>query len=419
VKAFAEWNYLRTTLRALTQRNFRIFFVGQSISLIGTWMQQVAVSWMIYRLTGSAFVLGLYGFASQIPSFLLTPFAGVAADHWNRHRTLVIVQSAFMIQAFTLALLSWTGTASPAAVITLGAVAGILASFDVPARQAFLIELVEKRELLGNAIALNASLFNGARLIGPAIAGLVIAASGETVCFVLNAISYVAILVALARVRIVRKAKIPRQTGFFTNLKEGFVYAYTFKPFFYTLGLLAVVCFFGMPFTVFLPIFSKEILAGNSSTLGFLVAATGFGAFTAAMALASKKDFSGLPRLISLSSGLFAVSLLLFSFSTSFRLSFVLMFFAGFGIMLQMGSTNTIIQAFVVDDKRGRMASFYTMAFMGTVPLGSLAMGVFAKRFGMQGTLAFSAVACLIFSLLFFSKLPSLKKALLSAPQVS
>ena len=397
-------------LGALKHRNFRLFFFGQSISLIGTWMQQVAMIWLVYRLSNSEFLLGLVGFCSQIPSFFLAPVAGVFTDRWNLHRTILLTQSLAMCQALVLALLALTGTVAIWHVLALSVCMGLVTAFDIPARQAFLIQMVEGREELANAIGLNSSMFNGARLVGPAIAGFLIAAVGEGVCFLLNALSYLAVLAALLamRLRPQAAAKTPRHV--FHELREGFRYAFGFLPIREILMLLALVNMAAMPLTVLLPLFAKYVLHGGPATLGLLTAAMGLGALSGALRLAFRRSVLGLGRQIAWASAIFGLGLIAFSFSHALWLSILLLVVSGFALMMETAASNTILQTIVDDDKRGRVMSFYAMAFLGAAPLGSLLAGSLASHLGAPRVVQLAGSMCILGSLVFAWRLPVLRK---------
>ena len=398
-------------LRALKYRNYRLFFSGQLISLIGTWMQQIALSWLVYRMTNSALMLGLVGFVGQIPTFLFSPFAGVLIDRFNKHRILVLTQTLAMIQAFTLVILISTGSISVYHILFLNFFLGIVNSFDAPTRQSFVVEMIENKEDLGNAIALNSMMFNSARLIGPSIAGILIAAVGESMCFLINGISYIAVIIALLAMKINFKKSILEQKHILQELKEGWNYTLNFRPIKYLLLLIGLVSLMGTPYVVLMPVFAKEILHGGPHTLGFLVGSMGVGAFFGAMLLASRKNVVGLGRIIMRVTFLFGVTLILFSFSKNIFLSIALLFIAGFAMMTQMASSNTIIQTIVEDSKRGRVMSFYTMSFMGTMPIGSLIAGILASKIGAINTVIIGGICCIIGSLLFASRFKEFRKA--------
>jgi MFS family permease len=400
---------LSLIFRALYHRNYRLFFGGQGISLIGTWMQQIAMSWLVYHLTNSAFLLGVVGFSSQICSFIFSPFAGVFSDRWNRHRILVATQTFAMIQAFILAFLTLTHRITIHQIILLSILLGLVNAFDMPTRQSFVVEMVERREDLGNAIALNSFLFNGARLVGPSIAGIFISILGEGMCFLLNGISFLAVIIALLAMKMKSDKKEPEKTRVLKRLKEGFIYAYGFLPIRNILLMLGWTSLVGMAYTTLMPVFARDILHGNSQTFGFLMAASGMGAAIGAIYLASRKSVIGLLRIIGVASGIFGLSLIAFSFSHSLWLSLLLLLLVGFGMMVQMASSNTVLQTIVDDTKRGRVMSLYAMSFlMG--PFGSLLGGSLASKIGAPYTLMISGASCLLGSFLFIKKQPSLRE---------
>jgi MFS family permease len=398
-------------LRALGHRNYQLFFSGQSISLIGTWMTRIATSWLVYRLTGSALLLGIVGFAGQIPSFLLAPFAGVLVDRWNRHRLLVWTQVLAMLQSSALAVLTLTRVINIRHVILLSVFQGLINAFDMPARQAFLVEMIEKREDLPNAIALNSSMVNAARLLGPSIGGVIIAAVGEGWCFTIDAVSYVAVIASLVAMKVTpRILKRVNEANMLQQLREGWRYASRFAPIRKVLLLLALVSLVGMPYTVLMPVFANEILHGGPNTLGLLMAASGVGALVGAMFLAARRSVLGLGKYIPLMSGVFGAGLIAFSFSRAIWLSLMLMVVTGLGFMVQMAVSNTVLQTIVEEDKRGRVMSFYTMAFMGTAPFGSLLAGSVADRIGAPHTLLIGGIGCIVGALWFAFSLPSLRR---------
>jgi MFS family permease len=398
------------SFRALRHRNFRLFIGGQIVSLTGTWMQQVALGWLVYRLTHSAFLLGLVGFAGQIPSLFLAPFAGVWADRWNRHRMVVATQTVSMVQALLLAGLVLTGTVRIAHVLALSLFLGIVNAFDVPARQSFLVEMVNGREDLANAIALNSSTFNAARLVGPSVAGAIIAAAGEGLVFLLNGLSYLAVIASLLAMRLPPRPPLPGPAApVWHNLREGVGYVTRSAPIRSILLLLSLVSLAGAPYAVLLPVFAADVLHGDAHTLGFLVGAIGVGALCGALLLASRRTVRGLGRVIVASVALFAVSIASFSLSQRLWLSLVLVFLSGFGLMVHMASSNTIVQTVVDDDKRGRVMSFYAAAFQGTMPLGSLLAGSLAGLVGAPRTLLLGGGVCLVGALAFARALPGIR----------
>jgi MFS family permease len=396
--------------RALSYRNYRLFFFGQGVSLVGTWMQQVAMSWLVYRLTGSALLLGTVGFTSQIPTFLVAPFAGVLADRWNRRRLLLATQSLAMIQAFLLSYFVLTGSIQVWQIIALSLLLGVVNGFDIPVRQSFVIDMVEEKGALANAIALNSSMVNAARLVGPSIAGLLIGMVGEGVCFLVNGASYLAVLLSLAAMRVTPRPTMAKRGSVLQELRDGVRYAAGFVPIRAILLLLALMSLTGMPYAVLLPVFARDVLHGGPHTFGFLMAASGVGAFSATLYLASRRSVLGLGRLIAVSCALFGVGVAAFALSRQLWVSLVFLAVAGFGAMMQVAASNTILQTIVDDDKRGRVMSLFTMAFMGMTPFGSLFAGALASRLGAPLTVQVGGVACLFGALLFAAWLPSLRE---------
>jgi MFS family permease len=396
--------------RALRHRNFKLFFTGQSISLIGTWMTRVATSWLVYRLTGSALLLGLVGFAGQIPTFLLAPFAGVLVDRLNRRNMLVWTQALAGLQSLALAVLTLARVITIHEVIWLSVLQGLINAFDMPGRQAFLIQMVEDKQDLGNAIALNSSIVNVARLIGPALAGFVIAAVGEGYCFLIDGISYLAVIASLLMMRVniapVRRAA----TSILGQLKEGWTYVRGFPPIRTILLLFALISLMGMPFMVLMPIFASNVLHGGPHTLGFLLGASGVGALISAVSLALRRTVRGLTTMIQISAALFGLGLICFGLSRILVLSMLLMVVVGFGMMQGLAASNTVIQTLVPEDKRGRVMSYYTMAFVGMAPFGSLLAGGLAHRFGAPHAVMITGAFCLAGSLWFTTQLKSIRK---------
>jgi MFS family permease len=399
----------RFALRALQHRNFRLYFSGQGISLIGTWMTRVATSWLVYRLTGSALLLGLVSFVGQLPTFLFAPFAGVWVDRLNRHRVLIATQALAMLQSFAMAGLTLANVITMPQIIALGAFQGLINAFDMPARQAFVTQMVEDKQDLGNAIALNSSMVNISRLIGPPIAGVIIAVVGEGLCFLIDGISYVAVLLSLIAMRSILPQKISKGGKITHELKEGLDYVAHFVPVRTILLLLALVSLVGMPYAVLMPIFAARILHGGPHTLGFLMSASGIGALAGAVYLATRKSVLGLGKVIVIASGLFGAGLIGFALSHWLWLSLLLLLFVGFGMMVNLASSNTILQTIVPDESRGRVMSYYTMAFIGMAPFGSLIAGSFANRIGAPGTILISGICCMAAALWFSSKLRDLR----------
>jgi MFS family permease len=398
---------LRATLRALQHRNFQLFFSGQLISLIGTWMQSVAQSWLVYRLTGSSLLLGSVGFVSQIPVFLVAPVGGIVADRHNRQRVVIGTQTASMLLAFALAALTLTGVVQVWHIFVLASLLGVVNAFDIPGRQSFLVDMVGKEDLM-NAIALNSSMFNGARIIGPSIAGLLVARIGEGWCFFANAVSYIAVIIGLLMMRV--PARSYRASGSpLAHIIEGFRFVRHTGPIRAILLLLGLVSLVAMPYTVLMPVFADKILHGGARGLGILMGATGVGALLGALTLATRSGVRGLGRWVAFSCGGFGLSLVLFSLSRSFWLSAALLLPVGFSMMLQMSSSNTLIQAMVPDHLRGRVMSVYSMMFMGMAPFGALFGGALADRLGAPLTVSMGAVACIGGAALFGLHLPKIR----------
>jgi MFS family permease len=398
--------------RALKHRNFRLFFGGQSISLIGTWMTRIATSWLVYRLTGSALLLGLVGFAGQIPTFLFAPFAGVWVDRLNRRHVLVITQTLAMLQSFGLAVLTLAKVITIREILALSVFQGLINAFDMPGRQAFMVQMVEDRQDLGNAIAINSSMVNMARLLGPALGGIVIAGFGEGYCFLIDGISYLAVIASLLMMRLNIAAVKREATSMLEQLKEGWAYVSGFAPVRTILLLFAIVSLMGMPYTVLMPIFAGRILKGGPHTLGFLMGAVGIGALISGVSLAVRKTVLGLGKMIPIAAAMFGAGLILFSMSRVLWLSMILMLFTGFGMMQQMAASNTIIQTIVPEDKRGRVMSYYTMAFVGMAPFGSLLAGALAHAVGAPHTLVINGLCCIAGAVWFTTRLKFIRKLL-------
>jgi MFS family permease len=400
--------------RALAHRNFRLFLFGQGVSLIGTWMQQVALAWLVFELTGasadSAFWLGLVNFCGQAPALVLAPFAGVFVDRWNLHRLLLVTQTLMMLQAFAVAALALTGTADVPALIALSVVLGVVNVFDMTARQAFYATMIDRREDLANAIALNSSMVNGSRLVGPALAGLLLAETSAGVCFLVNGVSYLAVLAALLAMRLGPRPRPPHRGPVQAGLREGLSYAWGFAPIRAILLLLSLVSLMGMSYSVLLPVFAKDVLRGGPAEYGLLGAAAGVGALAGALLLAARHSVLGLGRWIALTPALFGAALVGFSFSDKLGLSLPLLVVAGFAMMVHMAASNTVLQTVVDEDKRGRVMSLYTMAFLGTLPLGSLLAGSLAHQIGAPGMVRLGGACCVVASLLFAVQLPRLRE---------
>jgi MFS family permease len=396
------------TFRALKHRNFKLFFSGQIISLVGTWMQTVAQSWLIYRLTGSSVLLGLLGFVGQIPIFLLSPLAGLVADRWPRQRVVIATQTSSMLLAFILAALTMTGRIRVWEIIVLATLLGIVNAFDVPARQSFMIEMVGREDLL-NAIALNSSMFNGARVAGPAIAGVLVAVVGEGWCFFLNGVSYLAVIAGLFMMRLKKSKPAHDGSAPLEKLREGIRFARHTKPIRALLILVAIVSFMALPYTVLMPIFAVQILHGGASAYGTLMGAVGVGAMFGALALAMRQQLRGLGNVVSYAATGLGASLVLFSFSHWFWVSFTILIVSGFTMMMQFTATNTLIQAMVPDQLRGRVMSLYSMMFLGMSPIGSLLAGALADRVGAPVTVAIGGLISCLGGLAFARKWPSMR----------
>ncbi|HLG57747.1 MAG TPA: MFS transporter [Vicinamibacterales bacterium] len=399
-------------LRALQYRNYRLFFGGQIVSLAGSWITTTATSWLVYRLTGSAFLLGVVGFAGQFPTFPLGPVVGIFIDRWDRRRLLVATQTISMLQSFMLAALTLSGRITVEAVILLNLVQGIVNAFDMPARQTFLVTMIESKDDLPNAIALNSMMVNVARLLGPSIAGIVIAATSEGWCFLIDGVSYLGVIAALVSMRIPpRPAPAVNRQGARQQLVEGWKYVSGSRPIRSIILLLGLVSLVGVPYSVLMPVFAATVFHGGPHTLGLLMGATGCGALVGAFWLASRKSVVGLGRIIVIACASFGAGIIGFSFATALPVAILCLFVAGCGFIVQMASSNTIIQTIVDDDKRGRVMSFYMMAFLGTVPFGSLLAGWMSSRIGAPRTVLVDGLCCLAGAAWFAVKLPSIRMA--------
>ncbi len=396
--------------RALRVYNFRLFFMGQFISLIGTWIQQLASSWLMYRLTSSSMWLGLLAFSAQLPIFLFTPITGVVADRYNRHHILMITQILLCVQSFILGLLVVLGHVTPAWLLVLNIMQGCFNAFDMPVRQSFVFDMVAQKELLSNAIALNSVVFNSTRLIGPPLAGLLVAQFGEGICFLINTTTFSGIIVALLFMKNVTYTSLSRAGNFKENIHEGLRYVKNHYPIRMVLLLLALISLLGMPYMVLMPVVAVEILHGDSHTLGFLLGTAGLGALIGALFIASRSHTARFENSIAAGSLLLGCGLILFSFSRNLYVSLVLMFIIGVSLIIQMASSNTFIQSMVEDSMRGRVMSLYTMSFIGMATIGNLFAGIIAHRIGVPRTLLLSGVGCTIVAFLFYRNLKILKK---------
>ena len=409
--------------RALRHRNFRLFFGGQTISLIGTWMTRIATAWLVYRLTHSALLLGTVSFAGQIPTFLVAPFAGVWIDRWDRRQVLVWTQTLAMVQSFALAGLTFSGHITIHWILFLSVMQGIINAFDMPGRQSFMVQMVEDRADLGNAIAINSSMVNVARLIGPSLAGMLIAVTSEAWCFLIDGVSYIAVIASLLMMHVHVPAIMRKATSTFHEMKEGWSYVSGFLPIRTILMLFAVVSLMGMPFVVLMPVFAATVLHGGPHTLGFLMGAMGVGALASALSLAARRNVRGLIRMIPVAAAVFGLGLIGFGLSSTFWLSMAMVLVAGAGMMQGMAASNTIIQTLVDEDKRGRVMSYYTMAFMGMAPFGSLLAGtmahaipstplwIFSKTMlaGAQWTVIINGLVVVLGAAWFATRLPALR----------
>jgi len=392
--------------RALRHRNFQLFFVGQGISVIGTWMTRLATTWLVYRLTHSALLLGVVSFSGQIISFLVGPLAGVWVERLNRQKMLVWTQAAAAAQSLALAALTLAHVITLGEVIALAALQGLINAFDMPGRQSFLVQMVESRDDLSNAIAINSSMVNGARLVGPAIAGVVVAAWGEGWCFLIDGISYFAVIASLLLMKI-RAAEARRtRASLFEQMREGWDYVRTYRPLRTILLLFSLISLMGFPYMVLLPVFAAQILHGGPATLGMLTGASGVGALTSALSLAVRKSVAGLTRMIQIASGMLGAALILFGLSHVLWVSMGLMVFAGFGLMQVASASNTVIQSLVDEDKRARVMSYYSTAFFGAAPFGSLMAGALGERVGAPATVMVTGAFCIAGSVWFAMNLP-------------
>ncbi|WP_341527522.1 MFS transporter [Nostoc sp. UHCC 0302] len=400
----------QSLLPALKSRNYQLFFAGQGVSLIGTWMTQLATIWLVYKLTNSPLMLGVVGFTSQIPSFFLAPFGGVFVDRFSRYRTLIGTQILAMIQSLALAVLALTGVIQVWHIIVLSLFQGFINALDAPARQAFVPELVERREDLANAIAINSTMVNGARLIGPAIGGLLIAKVGASYCFLIDGLSYIAVIAALLAMKIKPWKVSVDNSNPLQRVKEGFVYAFSFPPIRAILLLSALVSLMGQQNTTLVPIFAEDILKGGAETLGFLMAASGVGALAGGIYLATRQTILGVGKLIAIAPAILGIGLICFSLSRFLPLSLFTMLFVGLGTILQIAASNTVLQTIVDEDKRGRLMSLYTMSFLGMIPVGNLLGGFLATHLGASLTLIVDGIACIIGSIIFSRQLPTLRQ---------
>lgn len=396
--------------RALRHRNFRLFFGGQSISLIGTWMTRIATAWLVYRLTKSALLLGTVSFAGQIPTFLLAPFAGVIVDRIDRRKVLIWTQTLAMVQSLALAWLTLSHRITIGEVLALSAMQGVINAFDMPGRQSFMVQMVESRSDLSNAIAINSSMVNMARLVGPSLAGMLIAATNEGWCFLVDGVSYIAVIASLLMMRIARSEEQRATASMLTQLREGWTYVASFVPIRSILSLFALLSLMGWPFMVLMPVFAAKVLHGGPHTLGFLMGAVGVGSLISALSLVVRRSVRGLTKMIPIAAVIFGVGLIGFGFSESQWLSMALMLITGFGMMQGLTASNTIIQTLVDEKMRGRVMSYYTMAFVGMAPFGSLLAGALAHAIGAPRTVIVSGVACILGAVWFTTRLTAIRR---------
>lgn len=397
---------MTSLVRSLRHRNFRLYFFGQGISVTGTWMQSVAMGWLAYRLTGSAALFGVVGFTGQILTFVIAPFAGVVADRWNRRRLIIVAQATAMAQALALAALTLAGVIDVGLLIALSVFTGLVRGFEVPTRQSFMLQMLDEPDDLPNAIAMNSFLVNTARLTGPLVAGYIVAWWNEGLCFLINGVSYAAVIVALVAMRITPRGVEAPKTGVLIGLKEGFRYAFTSPALRSILLMLGVTSLAGVPYIWLMTIFAKDVLGGGPDTLGYLIGATGVGALAGAVFLASRKSVARLGGMLRLAAIAFGLGLIAFGLSDNFWLSLVILVWPGAAMMLQMSMSNTLLQTLSDEDKRGRVMSFYTMMFMGMIPFGNLLAGFVVGAVGAPLTVILGGGVCILGALVFGARLP-------------
>jgi MFS family permease len=389
-----------STFRAFKSRNYRLYFFGQSVSLIGTWMQKTAVSWVIYELTHSKFMLGLTLFASMFPSFLFSFIGGVTADRYNRYRVLLVTQIASMVQAVLLTLLVFIRHYNVWEIIALSMMLGLINAFDVPARQSLVYEMVNDKADLPNALALNSSMVNLSRLIGPGIAGLIIEKLGDDVCFGLNAVSFIAVIGSLLMMRLPKYTPREHKKNVFGELKEGFAYLKNTPSISFVVIMLGAISLFVLPYSTLIPVYAKDIFRGTASTFGVIDSVIGLGAFSGAIFLASLKPGHDLKKILAINTLVFGAGLALFSHETNYPLALFFAVMSGFGMMSQITISNTLIQTTVSQEMRGRVISFYAMAFFGMQPLGGLIIGAVSQKIGVQNTILAEGFIALLIGML-------------------
>ncbi len=400
------------TFKSLRHRNFRLFFFGQIISLPGNWIQNIAMGWLVFRLTDSALLLGVVGFAAQIPSFFITPVAGVFADKTERRSVLIMTQAVSMIIALLLAYLVLTDRITVMIIIIGAVINGIANAIDNPYRHAFLVNMIDDRKDLPNAIALNSTMYNSARFIGPPIGGFLVAYAGEGVCFLVNGLSYIAVIASLLAMNIPRIVKSLEHNSVLSDLLGGFKYAYETKHLQILIIMVIIVSFIGLPFQVFMPVFAKDILGGDSKTLGILTGALGAGALTGALLLANQSSISRFPSVILTSALMFSIGLGVFTLSETLYLSMIAMVVTGFGMVVLFASCNTLLQTMVNENMRGRIVALYSMSFMGFTPIGSILLGSITEFTSLQSTLVVTSLLCLLVALWYYKNINHIKKAL-------
>lgn len=409
-------NKIKELFVSLTVRNYRLFFMGQGVSLIGTWVQRTAMGWFVYRLTNSAFLLGFLGFLSMIPSLFISPFAGAWADKWNRHRTLITTQTLFMLDAGLLAagvLSGWINAERWWPLIALALIQGVIEGLDAPFRQNFVLDLVAKRTLLPNAIATNSAMFNSARLIGPSIGGAMILLFGEGLCFLINAVSYLSVIGALLLIRIEYPARTRQKEPILTRVLEGWKYAWKSFPIRYLIANLSIFMLFAMSYASVMPVFARDILKGNAGTQGLLMTSAGVGALISAFYMAGRKTIKGLPQVTSVLACVASAGLIAFAQSRNLIFSLISLVVIGMGLTIQMSSTNTLIQSVTDSTLRGRVISVYTMSFNSLYPFGSLLIGYLTRQIGARLALSICAGICLVWSLNGLRLIPALMKSIL------
>ncbi|MBX7138622.1 MAG: MFS transporter [Oligoflexia bacterium] len=396
--------------RALKHRNYRLFFAGQFVSLIGTWISSIATSWLAFRLTGSELILGVVGFCGQFPTFLVAPVAGVLIDRWNRQRVMIATQFSSMLQSFALAYLTLSGQIDIPILCLLCVAQAIINAFDMPARQSFVNEMIEDKLDLPNAIALNSTMFNSGRLIGPAIGGIIIAASNEGVCFLVDGVSFFAVLISLFQIRLASGAAHVSKHNLVEGFVDGVTYVWRFVPIRELIKLVGLISLLGTPHFVLMPVFAREVLQGGPERLGLLMGASGLGAVAGSLYLASRRSIVGLGSLIVTAGFVHSLALIGFALSNRLWLSLVLIFFSGIAVIFLLASCNTLIQTLADPAKRARVMSLYTTAFMGMMPLGGLIAGALASRIGAPNTVLAGGAACIGVAVMFWKKLPEIRR---------